>query len=52
MDVVNCNKENRHGLNGLIGKFPIFIVSRRDRCEERNPDHPGGTTKAAVGVWR
>ena len=41
---------NRHGLNGLIGKFPNLIVSRRDRCEERHPGHPGGTTEAAVRV--
>ena len=45
------NQENCHGSNGLIGKFPILIVSRRGRCEERHPGQPGGTTKAAVGVW-
>ena len=44
------NQENRHGLNGLIGKFPNLIFSRRDRCEERHPGYPAGTTEAAVGV--
>ena len=34
---------------GLIGKYPIWIVSRRDSCEERHLDHPGGTTVADVG---
>ena len=34
---------------GLIGKFTILIVSRRDMCEERYPGHPGGNTEAALG---
>ena len=41
------NQEYRHG---LIGKFPILIVSRRYRCEESHPGHPGETTEAAVWV--
>ena len=46
------NHENRHSSNGLIGKFPNLIVSRRAKCEERQPGYPLGTTEAAVGVWR
>ena len=48
------NQDIFHGLNGLISKFPFLIISRRDRCEEKHPGHPGGTTEAAVGmgVWR
>ena len=45
------NQENHHCLNGLIGKISNLIVSRRARCDERHPGHPGGTTEAAVGVW-
>ena len=45
------NQENCHGSNGLMGKFPIWIVSRRDICEERHPGHPGGIVEAVVGVW-
>ena len=41
-------QENIHGLNGLISQFPHLNVSRRDRCKERHPGHPGGTTEAAA----
>ena len=49
---VPSNQENRHGSNGLIGKLPTMLISRRDGCEERHPGHPGVTTEAIVGVWR
>ena len=39
-------------MNGLKGKVSILVVSRHDRCEDRHPGHLGGTTEAALGVWR
>ena len=44
-------QENRHGLNGLIGKFHNLSVLRRNICKERHPGHPEGTKEAFVGMW-
>ena len=43
-------KKKNHGSDGLIGQYPTLKLFRRDRSEEKQPDHPGETTEAAGGV--
>ena len=46
----HSNQEYGHGSNGIIGKFPTLIFSRRENSEESQSDHPGVTTGEVGGL--